>query len=192
MATIDSPIRSTCGARELGIELPEATPTFSAGLLSGGDSPEPVEVVLPKDFPLAKCYRFDPNLKDGEESDEANVHLLAALGIFDAPFVPVSIHGRYDGYSWAKLPSIGKVEVSFGKELHSGWLWAGTLTCVDSIAITAHASDGCAFSSRVCMVKAPEQPKKAPKLGGRSRASYSGGARTSLRFRDLVSPRRLE
>ena len=104
------PYKEYVRARKLGIELPEAMPTFSSGLLSGGDSPEPVEVVMPKDFPLAKCYRFDANFKDGEESDEANVHLLAALGTFDAPFVPVSIQGRYDGYSWAKLPRLGKVE----------------------------------------------------------------------------------
>ena len=156
------PYKEYLRARELGIELPEAKPTFSVGLLSGGDPPAPVEVALPKDFPLAKCYRFDPNFKDGEESDEANVHLLAALGKFEKPFIPVSIHGRYDGYSWAKLPIIGKVEVSIGREFHSGWLWAGTLTCVDSIAITAHASDGRVFSSKVCMAKAPQPPDKAP------------------------------
>ena len=45
--------------------------------------PEPVEVTKPEDFPLAKCYRFDPKFKDGEENDEANVHLLAALGKFE-------------------------------------------------------------------------------------------------------------
>ena len=156
------PYKEYVRARKLGIELPEATPTFSAGLLSGGDPPEPVEVVLPEGFPLAKCYRFDPNFKDGEESDEANVHLLAALGTFDAPFVPVIIQGRYDGYSWAKLPTIGKVEVSVGRELHSGWLWAGTLTCVDSITITAHASDGQVFSHKVCMAITPAAPEKAP------------------------------
>ena len=156
------PYKEYVRAKELGVNLPEAKPTFSVGLLSGGDPPDPVEVVLPKDFPLAKCYRFDPNFKDGEECDEANVHLLVALGKFDEPFVPVSIHSRYDGYSWAKLPTIGKVEVSVGKELHSGWLWAGTLTCVDSIAITAHASDGRVFSSKVCMAKAPQRSEKAP------------------------------
>ena len=133
------PYKEYLRARELGIELPEAAPTFSVGLLNTCDPPEPVEVTMPKDFPLARCYRFDPDYPDGAEYDEANLHLLAALGKFDEPFVPVSIHGRYDGYSWAELPIIGKVKVSVGKELHSGWLWAGTLTCVDSIAITAHA-----------------------------------------------------
>ncbi|MBN2447699.1 MAG: hypothetical protein JXO22_13280 [Phycisphaerae bacterium] len=49
------------------------------GFFDGRDPPEPVEVVMPKDFPLAKCYRFDPNFPGGTESDEANVHLLAAL-----------------------------------------------------------------------------------------------------------------
>ena len=74
----------------------------------------------------------------------------------------MSIHGRYDGYSWAKLPSIGKVEVSTGRDLHSGYIWAGTLTCVDSITVTAHASNGRVFSSKVCMARAAERPDKAP------------------------------
>jgi len=156
------PYKEYVRAKELGVNLPEAEPTFSVGLLSGDDPPDPVEVVMPKDFPLAKCYRFDGNSKESEESDEANVHLLAALGKFDRPFIPVSIHGRYDGYSWAKLPTIGKVEVSVSKQLHSGWLWAGTLTCVDSITITAHANDGRVFSSKVCMAKTPQPPEKAP------------------------------
>ncbi len=156
------PYKEYLRARELGIELPEAEPTFSVGLLGGGDPPDPVEVVMPEGFPLAECYRFDADFKDGGESDEANVHLLAALGKFDTPFIPVSIHGRYDGYSWAKLPSIGKVEFSTGRELHSGYIWTGTLTCVDSITVTAHASNGRVFSSQVCMARAAERPDKAP------------------------------
>ena len=156
------PYKEYVRAKELGVNLPEAEPTFSVGLLSTCDPPEPVEVTMPKDFPLEQCYRFDPDYPDGAECDEANMHLLAALGKFDKPFIPVGIHGRYDGYSWAKLPRVGKVDVSVGKQLHSGWLWAGTLTCVDSIAITAHASDGRVFSSKVCMAKAPQPPDKAP------------------------------
>ena len=113
------PYKEYLRAKELGIHLPEAKPTFSVGLLGGGDPPDPVAVVMSEGFRLAQCYRFDANFKDGEESDEANVHLLAALGTFKGPFVPVSIHRRYNGYSWAKLPRIGKVEVSVGKELHS-------------------------------------------------------------------------
>lgn len=156
------PYKEYVRARELGIELPEATPTFSVGLLSGGDPPEPVEVVMSKDFPLAKCYRFDPNFPGGTESDEANVHLLAALGTFDEPFIPVSIHGRYDGYTWAKLPTIGKVELQVGKTLHSSWLWSMTLTCVDALTITAHASDGRVFASPVCMAMSSQRPEQAP------------------------------
>ena len=156
------PYKEYVRARELGVELPEAEPTFSVGLLGGGDPPDPVEVTMPEGFPLAECYRFNADFEDGAESDEANVHLLAALGTFDIPFVPVSIQGRYDGYSWAKLPRIGKVEVSVGKKLHSGGLWAGTLTCVDTITITAQASDGRVFSSKMCMAIAPAAPEKAP------------------------------
>jgi hypothetical protein len=102
-------------AEELGIKLPESELVFDVGLLSG-DTPEPIEVVMPKDFPLARCYRFDDHCR-GCETDDSNAHLLAALGKFEEPFVPVSISNSYDGYSWANLPKIGQVEVIVGKEL---------------------------------------------------------------------------
>ena len=139
-------------ARELGIDLPEAKPSFDAGLISDVDAPEPVAVAMPKDFPLKRCYRFNAKAA-GSEADEVNAHLLAALGSFDEPFVPVDISARYDGYSWASLPTIEKVEVKAGKELLSQCLWAGKLTCVDELTITAHTTDGKVFSSPVCMAK---------------------------------------
>ena len=140
-------------ARELGIILPEAKPTFDTGLLTNDLSPEPVDVTMPKDFPLAKCYRSDPN--DREEGDDINAHLLAALGTFNDPFIPISIDTCYDGYSWAILPTIVKTEVKVGKMLHSQWLWSGKLTCVDELSITVHTSDGKIFSSPVCMAREP-------------------------------------
>jgi hypothetical protein len=146
-------------ARRRGIELPEATPTFQVGVLSSCDAPEPVEVSKPEDWPLAKCYRLDPDRDGGAESDEANIHLLAALGTFDAPFIPVSIRNVYDGYSWAKLPTVEKVTVSVGKELQSSYVWSGKLTCVDFLTITVHTSDGKVFSSPVCMAIAPPPNK---------------------------------
>jgi hypothetical protein len=149
-------------ARKLGIDLPEATPTFSVGLLDTGEAPEPVEITMPEGFPLSGCYRFDPGAPGGHESDEANVHLLAALGKFERPFVPVAIRGCYDGYAWAKLPTIGKVELRTGRQLHAGSVWMGTLTCVESIVITAHASDGRTFSSSVCMAAATNPPNGFP------------------------------
>ncbi|MCH7813121.1 MAG: hypothetical protein IID40_03780 [Planctomycetes bacterium] len=150
------PYKEYLRARELGIDLPEAKPTYTVGLLGHSDPPEPVAVVMPKDFPLSGCYRVDPNVKDGDESDEANVHLLAALGTFPdvtSGFVPVNIQQRYDGYSWAKLPTIGNVEVSVGETLYASYLWSGELTCVSSLTITAHTSDGRVFSSPVCMAR---------------------------------------
>jgi hypothetical protein len=147
------PYRQYLRARELGIALPEATPTFRVGLLSTSEFPEPVEVSMPKDFPLARCYRFDPDAA-AAETDETNTHLLAALGTFSEPFVPVSIRKEYDGYSWANLPAIRKVSLTVGKELHSACLWTGTLTCVESLVIAVEASDGKVFSAPVCMAKA--------------------------------------
>ena len=149
------PYRQYLRAQELGIALPEATPTFQVGLLSSSDPPEPVDVPMPQDFPLAGCYRFDPDCPGGSDADETNAHVLAALGQFATPFVPVSIRKEYDGYTWADLPTIGRVTVTAGQVLHRACVWAGTLTCVTQLLITAHTSDGRVFSSPVCLAKAP-------------------------------------
>ncbi len=137
-------------AKELGISLPEATPTFRVGLLSG-DTPEPIEVTQPDSVPLSACYRMNPDSTLGDETDEANVHLLAARGKFKEPFVPVDIRGEYDGYSWANLPTVDKVEFKAGKVLRESWLWSGKIACVKQLQITAHTSDGRVFSSPVCI-----------------------------------------
>ena len=146
-------------ARELGIELPEAQPTYNVGLLHSELSPEPVEVVMPKGHALAQCYRL-ADTEDREDSDEANVHILAALGQFDAPFVPVEISTAYDGYSWAKLPTIGRVEVTAGKVMQETWIGSGQLICVDSLAIAVRCSDGKTFRSIVCMAVKPAEPDR--------------------------------
>ena len=87
-----------------------------------------------------------------EEDDENNVHLLAALGEFgDKPFMPVRISSKYDGYSWAKLPTVDAVEVATGKELQCDSIGNGTIAATDNITIKVFTSDGKTFSSVVCM-----------------------------------------
>lgn len=148
------PFREFERAREVGIQMPEARAQFSVGLLSAGESPEPVEVALPQDYPLSKCYSMD--VADGlnDSFAETNAHLLAALGTIETPFVPVVIRSEFDGYTWSRLPTITRVEVTTGAHLHSDWIGGGKLTCVDRIVITAHTSDGKVFSSSVCMAAA--------------------------------------
>ena len=146
-------------AKELGITLPEAKPTYEIGLLASNELPDPVQVEAPKDFPLAQCYRFDPEQKKWEDSDATNIHLLAALGSFETPFVPVDINSSYNGYSWAKLPTADEVAVIRKKVIHEDWLWSGTLVCVESITITARTSDGRTFRSGVCMAVLPPKGK---------------------------------
>jgi hypothetical protein len=146
-------------AKELGIKLPEATPTFRVGLLRS-DSPEPVEVAMPKEFPLASCYRLNPNLDDENGKEATNVHLLSALGKCDPPFVPVDVACGYDGYSWAKLPTVDKVKVRAGKVLHEEPLWIQKLLCVDSLVISVRTSDGKTFSAPVCMAVLPPRGGK--------------------------------
>lgn len=147
------PFREFQRARELGIPLAEARPAFTVGLLSASESPEPVEVTLPKDFPLSRCYRMNSADETNDSFAVTNAHLLAALGTFETPFVPVEIRSDFDGYAWARLPAITRVEVTIGAQLHSDWVGSGRLTCVDRIVVTAHASDGRIFSSPVCMAK---------------------------------------
>jgi hypothetical protein len=150
------PFKQYKRAEELGIKLPEAEPVFDVGLLSG-DTPEPIEVVMPKDFPLKKCYRFNEKCHS-RETDEANAHLLAATGKFKEPFVPVSISHSYNGYSWADLPTVNKVEITVGKKLGEQGIWNETLVAVDSLQIIVHTSDNKVFKSDVLMAVL-EQPK---------------------------------
>lgn len=149
-------------AKDLGIDLPEAQPVFRVGLIWNDLSPEPVEVEMPRDFPFSRCYRLNPEMENSDESEVTNVHLLAALGKFAEPFIPVEVRGEYDGYSWARLATITKVELIVGKELHTDWVWSGKLTCVDHLTITAHTSDGKMFSSSVCLARSPSPPAEGP------------------------------
>ena len=147
-------------AQELGVKLPEADPVFYVGLLRN-DSPEPVEVTRPDDLSLSKCYRLSKDCEDGSETDEANTHILAALGKFKESFVPVSISQSYDGYSWADLPVVNKVEVAVGKELGQQYIYSETLIATDSLQITVHTSDEKVFRSDVLMavLEEPEENK---------------------------------
>lgn len=90
-----------------------------------------------------------------EEIAEANVHLLAALGSHETPFVPVEIRKAYDGYSWARVGRIENVEVQIGKILHEDSVWSEWLVCVESIRISVRTDDGSAFASPVCMALVP-------------------------------------
>ena len=169
-------------AEQLGIRLPESEPVFSVGLLSG-DTPEPIEVTKPQDFPLSKCYRFNPDRSGNDDSDEANIHLLAAMGKFKEPFVPVEVPSFYDGYSWADLPTVDKVEVTVGKELGRQWLCSEAIVAVDSLKITAHTSDGNVFESEVLMAVL-EQEKK-DRTWANTNVYLTPGARQQLEISDI-------
>ena len=161
-------------AGRLGVNLPEAEPTFMVGLLTGhgipllvavgmptdDGMPSPVAVRMPEDLPLAKCYRFAAE-DDDADTDETNTHILAALGTFEAPFVPVSIRECYDGYDWADLETVTAVEVETGNILHESHVWLGDLVCVDSITITVHTSNGRTWRSPVCMAVQPSREQNA-------------------------------
>lgn len=137
-------------SQELGIELPEAEPQFTPGLI-WDEYDMPVEVAMPKGFELKDCYLcFDNELDD--EQAETNPHLLAALGEFkDSPFVPVRIDKGYIGYSWSKLAKVTKVAVKTGKERLRQGIYCEEIACFDHVSIMVHVSDGKHFSSEVSM-----------------------------------------
>ncbi len=148
-------------ARELGIELPESQPVYQVGLLS--DEPtEPVQVVKPDDLPLERCYRLAPACRDVDDPNEANAHLLSALGKFKSPFVVVDISPIYDGYSWAALPVVKRARVKVGRELAREPMCSETLVAVESLQIIAHTSDGKVHSSAVPMAvrRRPQTAKR--------------------------------
>jgi len=139
-----------CRARELGIRLPEAEPVFQIGLLT--DEPvEPVEVAKPEGFPLEQCYRLSEACLSADECNEANAHLLSALGTFEQPFIVVDISSHIDGYHWAQLPTIDQIEVAASGEISAQYLWCERLVAVEELQITAHTSDGRTFASAVPM-----------------------------------------
>jgi len=123
-----------------------------------------VAVVKPADWPLAKCYRLNPACRDGGDQNEANAHLLSALGAFEDPFIVVDVSSDYDGYSWARLPMVERVELAAGKELHRDYLVCETLVAVENLEITAYTSDGRIFSSMV-----PMAVRELPQDEGRHR-----------------------
>lgn len=137
-------------AKELGIELPESQPVYQVGLLS--DEPtEPVQVVKPPEMPLEKCYRLASSCRDVDDPNEANAHLLSALGKFESPFVVVDISPIYDGYRWAALPVVKQARLKVGKELAREPMCSETLVAVESLQIIAHTSDGKVYNSAVPM-----------------------------------------
>ena len=141
-------------AKQLGIELPEAEPQFTPGLI-WGEYNEPVEVAMPDGHELADCYLCD------DEQAETNVHLLSALGNFENnPFVPVRIDNGYMGYSWSKMPKVMKVQVKKGKEKLRHTICSTDIACFDKLSITVHTSDGKVFNSDVPMAVIAESPTK--------------------------------
>ena len=170
-----------CRAQELGIELPEATPSFQVGLLYG-EAVEPIEVIKPDDFPLEKCFLMNQAYRDAADIHETNSHLLAALGKFDSPFIPVEISSDYEGYSWSILPTIDHIEVTAGKELASQHLWRGLITAVGGLEITARTSDGKTFSQNVEMAVRKPISRKDAKY-------YDVEVLVTLKAKDTLDPR---
>jgi len=144
-------------AKELGIVLAEAKPTYSVGLIQD-EYDQAVEFSEPKDFKLSDGYLcLEKDLKD--ETAPANVHLLAALGKFNGkPFVPVTIQSGYIGYSWAKLSKVTAVKVSKGKEQIRRGVVSYDLVCVESLSIEVKTSDSKTFASAVPMAVSIESP----------------------------------
>ncbi|HBG27923.1 MAG: hypothetical protein A2Y10_16510 [Planctomycetes bacterium GWF2_41_51] len=147
-------------AKKLGIELQEAQPQFRVGLLSG-DSTEPVEIAIPKNFKVTNGY-LCCNADCNDDTAETNAHLLAALGEFkDKSFIPVTIDDGYMGYSWTKLPKVTKVEVIKENEKLRHSMYCGEIVCFDKLTITVQASNGQTFSSNVDMAVFDESQDKS-------------------------------
>ena len=174
------PYKEYLRARELGIELPEADPVYEVG----AGVKRPVAVVMPTGFPLERCYRVTRELIQETYVDGDNAHLLAALGQLEEPFVPVWIPEQYDGYSWAKLPTVERVDVTLGQTLHGDGFGGTTgLGCVESIVLTAHTSDGKTHSGHVCL--AVDKPIVCC-TGGSQAIFVTPEARTRLHPMDVL------
>lgn len=144
-------------ARELGIELPEAEPQFHVGLITD-EYDQAVQMAMTRKFELKDGYLY-PDDETIKEHCETNAHLLAATGkLKDTPFVPVTIHSGYMGYSWSNLPRVTKVEVIRGKELLRHSIACVDIACFGKLEIRVETSDGKAFSSEVPIAVIDQPP----------------------------------
>ena len=144
-------------AKELGIVLPEATPTYRVGLI-WDEYDQAAEVVEPKQFNLSQGYRC---LEEDFDNEHAltNTHLLAATGdLKEIPFVPVFIENSYVGYSWTNLHKVTSVKVTAGKERLRQSILSGELVCVENLSIAVETSNGKHFASEVPMAMVSEKP----------------------------------
>ena len=173
-----------CRAKDLGIQLPEAEPIFQVGLLTE-EPVEPVTVTKPEDFPLRECYRLNAKCQDADGYNEANVHLLSALGKFDHPFVVVDISSDYDGYSWADLLTVERIEVKAGEELHKDHVWCETLAAVRNLQVIAYTSDGRVFSSAVPMAVRKLIEPEGKRLWSTTEVVITQEAREELESTDI-------
>ena len=139
-------------AKSLGIQLPEATPTYNVGLIHEVDPPNPPELTAPPDFSVEQGCRES----DDWAVDKA-VHLFACYADtadFSKPFVPLEIHARFAGYSWCQaLPHVERIEIEVPERVvkHT-WIACGQLICVDRISCQAHLSDGTVLQSDVPVI----------------------------------------
>jgi len=139
-------------AKQLGIELSEAKPTYTIGSLVCQDLKK---ITLPENFPLSQCYLMKD---DTYEIDNENTHILAAFGKCDNPFIPVRIDPKYDGYSWTKLPIVKTVKVSAKKRLGSYSRWWVYTDVFENLEIMILTSDGKEFHSSVPVaIRKPNQ-----------------------------------
>jgi len=139
-------------ARELGIDLPEATPTYHD---YAGDYAN--FLIRPEKWPQATTHGSNaPNYRVAEDGlltrrDRVNIGLLAAIGKIKSPFSPAGISPMHDGYSWAQIPQIIAAKLTIGKTLASGDYDEPPVICVDRLAMSLQCNDGTEFRAELCV-----------------------------------------
>ncbi len=147
-------------AVSLGIQLPEATPTYKVGLIHEVDSPTPPELAEPPGFSIEQgCLGPD------DYTIEKAAHLFACYADqsgFDKRFVPIDVHRRFAGYSWYQaLPHVERIDIDVPERaLHHTWIACGQLICVARIACQVRLSDGTVFRSDVPVMTDAEDDYK--------------------------------
>jgi hypothetical protein len=144
--------RDYCESISLGVELPEATPTYSFDLgLSNEENHEGAlpERSMPPKYSLSQCYQTT----SCDNCNTINALLLALGQQANDPeaavrFIPVDIATRYAGYSWAKLPTVTSTDLTLrGVTKQFEYISDSELRVCGDIRIRVTCSDGMVFES---------------------------------------------
>lgn len=161
------PYENWLEARQMGVDLPEATPTFdhvtsdSDDLLDFRGSASDLEHI-DKFFAVddTTIVRFDGEIVPESKYDACS-DIIESVGTVEwvldgaSPLCLRDVPGCMVGYSWAKLPVLKEISIKAEEKLHATDLWGHDLHIVSAINVAVTTAAGAVLTFSLPAVKSP-------------------------------------